>query len=86
VSLDGTHLGHNLPDEKGNRYCINLVSVAGNPVLSLLEQIKARNQDFAEAFASGKAASVADLFTTDGSVLPQNGTKVTGHAGLTAFW
>eukprot|EP01094_Clydonella_sp_ATCC50884_P001497 TRINITY_DN1111_c0_g1_i1.p1 TRINITY_DN1111_c0_g1~~TRINITY_DN1111_c0_g1_i1.p1 ORF type:complete len:166 (-),score=53.05 TRINITY_DN1111_c0_g1_i1:218-715(-) len=29
VSLDGTHLGHNLPDAKGNRYCINLVSVAG---------------------------------------------------------
>lgn len=31
VSLDGTHLGHNLPDSKGNRYCINLVSVAGRP-------------------------------------------------------
>lgn len=31
VSLDGTHLGHNLPDGKGNRYCINLVSVAGQP-------------------------------------------------------
>eukprot|EP00565_Helicotheca_tamesis_P009145 CAMPEP_0185731788 /NCGR_PEP_ID=MMETSP1171-20130828/13921_1 /TAXON_ID=374046 /ORGANISM="Helicotheca tamensis, Strain CCMP826" /LENGTH=186 /DNA_ID=CAMNT_0028401115 /DNA_START=87 /DNA_END=647 /DNA_ORIENTATION=- len=31
VSVDGTHLGHNLPDEKGSRYCINLVSVAGNP-------------------------------------------------------
>ena len=29
VSADGTHLGHNLPDAKGNRYCINLVSVAG---------------------------------------------------------
>lgn len=29
VSVDGTHLGHNLPDTKGNRYCINLVSVAG---------------------------------------------------------
>ena len=32
VSVDGTHLGHNLPDSKGNRYCINLVSVAGNPI------------------------------------------------------
>ena len=32
VSLDGTHLGHNLPDRSGNRYCINLVSVAGRPV------------------------------------------------------
>jgi peptide methionine sulfoxide reductase MsrB len=29
--VDGTHLGHNLPDGKGNRYCINLVSVAGRP-------------------------------------------------------
>lgn len=29
VSEDGTHLGHNLPDGEGNRYCINLVSVAG---------------------------------------------------------
>ena len=41
VSIDGTHLGHNLPSggtvastglsRKRNRYCINLVSVAGNP-------------------------------------------------------
>lgn len=31
VSVDGTHLGHNLPDGRGNRYCINLVSVAGQP-------------------------------------------------------
>lgn len=31
VSSDGTHLGHNLPDFSGNRYCINLVSVAGMP-------------------------------------------------------
>ena len=31
VSVDGTHLGHNLPDRRGNRYCINLVSVAGKP-------------------------------------------------------
>ena len=29
VSADGSHLGHNLPDRKGNRYCINLVSIAG---------------------------------------------------------
>lgn len=29
VSLTGTHLGHNLPDGNGNRYCINLVSIAG---------------------------------------------------------
>merc|ERR1711991_372067 len=29
VSLAGTHLGHNIPDRHGNRYCINLCSVAG---------------------------------------------------------
>ena len=32
VSVDGTHLGHNLPDSSGHRYCINLVCVAGTPV------------------------------------------------------
>ncbi len=32
VSLTGTHLGHNLPDRAGNRYCINLVSIAGSPI------------------------------------------------------
>ncbi|CAD7925953.1 unnamed protein product [Amoebophrya sp. A120] len=31
VTPYGTHLGHNLPDRKGNRYCINLVCVAGQP-------------------------------------------------------
>lgn len=31
VSTAGTHLGHNLPDGKGNRYCINLVCIAGAP-------------------------------------------------------
>ena len=37
VSMDGTHLGHNLPDEHGNRYCINLVCVAGNPPVDCVE-------------------------------------------------
>lgn len=32
VSIDGTHLGHNLPDSGGRRYCINLVSIAGREV------------------------------------------------------
>jgi len=32
VSTTGTHLGHNLPDRNGNRYCINLISIAGRPV------------------------------------------------------
>lgn len=29
VSTTGTHLGHNLPDKSGNRFCINLVAIAG---------------------------------------------------------
>ena len=32
VSIGGTHLGHNIPDSLGNRYCIDLVSISGNPV------------------------------------------------------
>lgn len=31
ISIDGTHLGHNLPDLNGNRYCINLVRLLGSP-------------------------------------------------------
>lgn len=29
LSQDGTHLGHNLPDATGNRYCIDIVCIAG---------------------------------------------------------
>lgn len=32
VSITGTHLGHNIPDGTGNRYCINLVCVAGKAI------------------------------------------------------
>lgn len=31
LSLAQLFLFQNLPDRKGNRYCINLVSVAGKP-------------------------------------------------------
>ena len=30
VSVNRTHLGHNLPDASGNRYCINVVCIAGH--------------------------------------------------------
>mmetsp|Transcript_43698 Transcript_43698/g.79746 ORF Transcript_43698/g.79746 Transcript_43698/m.79746 type:complete len:173 (-) Transcript_43698:109-627(-) len=30
-SICGVHLGHNLPDSKGDRYCIDLVCIAGEP-------------------------------------------------------
>lgn len=38
VSVHGTHLGHNLPDKNGNRYCINLVSIAGSGKAAVSEQ------------------------------------------------
>jgi peptide methionine sulfoxide reductase MsrB len=31
ASTCGTHLGHNLPDNNGDRYCIDLVCIAGSP-------------------------------------------------------
>ena len=31
VSVAGTHLGHNIPDDEGHRFCINLVSISGMP-------------------------------------------------------
>ena len=41
VSVDGTHLGHNIPDSKGRRYCMNIVSIAGNP----LEAVERREKE-----------------------------------------
>ncbi|KAL7569839.1 hypothetical protein ACA910_008508 [Epithemia clementina (nom. ined.)] len=51
VSLDGTHLGHNLPDGKGNRYCINLVSIAGQPTSDTEQQQQQQNRDEKRLFA-----------------------------------
>lgn len=33
VIIDSTHIGHNLPDQSGHRFCINLCSAAGNPTI-----------------------------------------------------
>lgn len=63
VSVDGTHLGHNLPDRKGNRYCINLVSVAGRPV----------HQEEAEASAPPVQQPVLKVFQ-----LQKNQDRCTG--------
>merc|ERR1719181_2300005 len=32
LSACGTHLGSNLPDAKGDRYCLDLSCVSGNPI------------------------------------------------------
>ena len=58
VSMDGTHLGHNLPDGKGNRYCINLVSISGNKVL-------AKKVDTAAAATPTAAPEASEAVTAD---------------------
>jgi len=40
-STCGTHLGHNIPDGSGDRYCIDLVCIAGNPLPNSTTKIKA---------------------------------------------
>ena len=63
VSLAGTHLGHNLPDKKGNRYCINLCCIAGNPVeepAPAEAAAAASATEPAAAATDGAAASAAD--------------------------
>ena len=40
VCLNGTHLGHNLPDQSGNRHYINLLSVEGGPPVDGMEAMK----------------------------------------------
>ena len=48
VSLDGTHLGHNLPDSNGNRYCINIVSIAGVSDDDEMEKEKEKEKELAD--------------------------------------
>ena len=56
VSVDGSHLGHNLPDEHGNRYCINLVCVAGPPPVLPSEDVSSTDVRTPDA---GRAAPAA---------------------------
>lgn len=54
VSVDGTHLGHNLPDQPGvNRYCIDLVSVAGKPAAAVARASCANDYSLAVYFGNG---------------------------------
>ena len=57
VSLTGTHLGHNLPDKKGNRYCINIVSIAGFPEKSPTKHQGISNSEENNAEESGEKSS-----------------------------
>jgi uncharacterized protein (TIGR02246 family) len=50
------------------------------------KQIEAANVAFGKAYASGVAANVSDLYTTDAAVLPPGGPRADGRAAIEAFW
>ena len=68
VSVDGTHLGHLIPDASGPRYCINLCSVAGLGPARRLTQ-----DDMRRALRSGGARGGGGLgMAAGGAVAPQS--------------
>ena len=50
------------------------------------EAIASANEGFMETYGRGDAAGMAQLYTTDGQLLPSSSDVVTGHAGIEAFW
>src|SRR5262249_46157218 len=49
-------------------------------------QIDQANKRFAAAVAKGDADQVADMYATDGKLLPPNSDVVTGRKDIRAFW
>jgi uncharacterized protein (TIGR02246 family) len=50
------------------------------------DAVAAANAQFIAAFGRGDAASVAQLYTEDGQVLPPGMEPITGRTGIQAFW
>lgn len=48
--------------------------------------IASANESFMETYGRGDAAGMAQLYTTDGQLLPSGRDVVTGHGGIEAFW
>lgn len=48
--------------------------------------IASANASFMETYGRGDAAGMAQLYTTDGQLLPTGSDVVTGHEGIEAFW
>ena len=48
--------------------------------------ITSANESFMETYGRGDAAGMAQLYTTDGQLLPTGSDVVTGHGGIEAFW
>ena len=52
----------------------------------LTTAITSANESFMETYGRGDAAGMAQLYTTDGQLLPGGSDVVTGHEGIEAFW
>lgn len=50
------------------------------------EAIATMNRRFADAFASGNAEAIADLYTPDALLLPAASDFVSGHDSIVSFW
>jgi peptide methionine sulfoxide reductase MsrB len=70
VSAAGMHLGHNLPDGL-NRYCINLVSIAGHPPLSAALPGRSRR----DTATDGSAGPHGDGRLLDGAAAAADGAS-----------
>lgn len=72
VSLEGTHLGHAFLDKSGkNRYCVNIVSVAGRPTALYAAFLHGLDLTKAEAAeAETPEAEAAEAAATPGATPP----------------
>lgn len=52
----------------------------------LTEEIRKANVDFTNAFNSNDASAMADVYTSDGSLLPPNSDIISGTEAIKTFW
>ncbi|CAK9079961.1 Hypothetical protein SCF082_LOCUS38141, partial [Durusdinium trenchii] len=94
----GTHLGHNLPDAKGDRYCIDLVCIAGEEASVLAGKPSMQNSEFEVYFGCGRfnhvqhefvLTEVEDLHRGETSPITARaayaGSKTVGDKGMVCF-
>ena len=78
-SVCGTHLGHNLPDSQGDRYCIDLVCVAG-----WVDSVLTSAANASSATGRSKAVVVGTPAARPGGTTPisNQAAALNGHSGL----
>jgi len=70
-SVCGTHLGHNLPDAQGDRFCVDLVCIAGQPPSSS----KVQAHTSAPIATSQSSASTATEAMSNSSTTTASGLR-----------